>query len=867
MPPQHRRIRQCYRHGGGREAVANAEIEAGELVMVAGPYIAALFSSAAPCALLCAAKANCSEEEVEGGAPSNDEAHTKKSKGYASKFKSKPAGKRNSAGGGADVDAHLLPTDTLGSFGLGEGPLGGREGLPLHAAAHDSAVYTLRYPGHCASCFQSIPVGTVLLNRARLRETATDISVEQMLLQQELNVKAGGKAEAPSGKLNKVKPAAGKGRAVKERLAASAEKELEQFMIAYCREKQKRERERQQLPPTAASLALSSSPPRAPSRLLQGGAFWSDPVGHIGIWEEEEKKNDTNDRQQNQQSSVKKVGCCGCEHCGVPLLCSRTCWKLFRAHHVESGECSVLRRIHFPLMQHYFAVSGKGTSGVGANGGLVPGTEPSRWAFRCSPDRELEMHSLLLAALAAGRAQAEGCGERLRVEEKTFMVNCGDQRKPKKKEKEGEQAPAGGGEAGEATLPSDAHPFTIEALRTSLDALDAVVEVADEVRGDGSILPLVFNEKEAVEGEAAMSAACAAWADGTTKRGEVSWDAREDFYTPEDVEKLRLCYGSGDTAGPADVAVPSQNRRRQLLQYHLLTAYHLTTQRERDHSCTVTDTGALRAPSPPLGVRCQALPLPSYDDYAHLVTNLSSLPKDRVSLYHLYWRQFAKRVKPLLGFRFVPKSTRPPTSSSLNHSPNHQQQQQHNGEETIEEEEEDGDDGVDMSESYFMRLLAACQCNSFGMFSPDDVCIASGLYPEASLFNHSCAPNLCRVMRPGRAACFYALRRIQRGEPLCICYTDVQESSTAERRRLILEAYRFLCQCPRCQGVSESARRVGVWEQSLCEECDAKGYQRLLWFKDNAQTDGSGREAQEAAPQQVTSCSVCRRRALASRSA
>lgn len=125
----------------------------------------------------------------------------------------------------------------------------------------------------------------------------------------------------------------------------------------------------------------------------------------------------------------------------------------------------------------------------------------------------------------------------------------------------------------------------------------------------------------------------------------------------------------------------------------------------------------------------------------------------------------------------------------------------------------------EVSESIFTSVCAGLQCNGFGVYDPSDRCAAVGFYPLASYFNHSCDPNLCRVM-VGNEMRFYALRAIGEGEPLCISYIDVTDAA-ADRRRELLQGYRFYCRCPRCAG-------EGRLQCRQCEKCDARGYLRPL---------------------------------------
>ena len=79
-----------------------------------------------------------------------------------------------------------------------------------------------------------------------------------------------------------------------------------------------------------------------------------------------------------------------------------------------------------------------------------------------------------------------------------------------------------------------------------------------------------------------------------------------------------------------------------------------------------------------------------------------------------------------------------------------------------------------------------------------------GLWPTASVFNHSCIPNV-RKERRGREWHFYADcqnggNTVQPGEELCITYLggDEKEMSVVERRKKLSEEWAFFCRCERC---------------------------------------------------------------------
>eukprot|EP00796_Vickermania_ingenoplastis_P009842 gene9842-6914_t len=877
-PPQDHLVGRQFVNGvDGREAVAAADIPAGDLVLVAAPFALAMFTGTTPSGLVCAAKAVSDAAAETAG---EGKVHGRYKKNHQSSIKKKPTTQQQQPES-RHLDAHQgdpsAMMDASRQFGLTSETNAYRAGVPLGGTA--------------------IPSGTRLLNRDRLQTTAIDISVEQILLQRERqaqeeaqaaakqqqqqrkedekepldseNGAADGEEEVAVGAAltpqqlkalkKQKKPAKSAAMrkdgvvALKQRLAASAAEELELFVETYRMEKGKRDRQLRQQE-RAKEVVCCTGPPPAAGELEDCGTYWLGRIASIPSWD----TGNDNDNDEDEDAD----GCAGCEHCGVLVYCSRRCWRSHKEQHRTTGECLALRRMYFPLMQHYFAPSAKSMShaGVGGNVGLVPGSEPSRWTARCGAERELEMHSLLLAGLVAAAAAAQGKGDRLRDGETVHVQTpeggeSSPQTHTRREAKEDGSAtntsqsngapthllaattPAAAAVVAQSSMVQPKEVITIEALRRSLDAAPAV-EVMD-AHPNASQKTDLTETRKTVDDHAAAA---------PSPLREISWPLSEDvgFFS---------CCAAGEDK--------KEDERRP------------TTE---------------EAPAQPElnGIHRQQVRGPSYADAALLVTNLSVLPKDRHSWHRCAWRQYLKLVAPLLAFR-LPLSPKKETNNVPLDATT---------ETTTNREQESTDvgaagGGLWLSSSYFNRIGAACQCNSFGVFSPGDECIASGLYPEASFFNHSCAPNLCRVMRCGRTACFYALRRIAAGESLTISYTDVQEDNTAERRRLLLHGYRFFCHCARCSGVRSpdplrsregdttatatttafgSKQEVGFMEVRcgptvirLCGECDAKGYLRPLRHAAPPPTTNSGPAtpppaAAAAAAVVEEMCSVCRRR-------
>ncbi|KAJ0394190.1 hypothetical protein ATCC90586_005134 [Pythium insidiosum] len=93
--------------------------------------------------------------------------------------------------------------------------------------------------------------------------------------------------------------------------------------------------------------------------------------------------------------------------------------------------------------------------------------------------------------------------------------------------------------------------------------------------------------------------------------------------------------------------------------------------------------------------------------------------------------------------------------------------------------------------------LAAAQLRGFPSVD------GTALFPIVCTMNHSCDPNCTVLYTKNGDAHVVAVRDIQRGEELCICYVDVDQD--VQQREASLREYQFRCFCRRCT----SERRVG----------------------------------------------------------
>jgi SET and MYND domain-containing protein len=93
-------------------------------------------------------------------------------------------------------------------------------------------------------------------------------------------------------------------------------------------------------------------------------------------------------------------------------------------------------------------------------------------------------------------------------------------------------------------------------------------------------------------------------------------------------------------------------------------------------------------------------------------------------------------------------------------------------------------------------LFCANSCNSFSITNEEGLEIGVGLFPQLSMMNHSCSPNAILYFNQTQAQ-VTALRRIEKGEEICISYVDLTLGKN-DRRNILRTQYFFDCSCPCC---------------------------------------------------------------------
>ena len=114
---------------------------------------------------------------------------------------------------------------------------------------------------------------------------------------------------------------------------------------------------------------------------------------------------------------------------------------------------------------------------------------------------------------------------------------------------------------------------------------------------------------------------------------------------------------------------------------------------------------------------------------------------------------------------------------------------------------------LDLLVEFFNNLQRIFYNNAYEMEEPtgdhpiedDDVrLMGCGIFPFASLFNHSCFPNIDRITVDNKLA-FFVKRPVKAGEQLFISYgMNSAVDHRDERQKKLLERFQFQCDCFAC---------------------------------------------------------------------
>ena len=111
----------------------------------------------------------------------------------------------------------------------------------------------------------------------------------------------------------------------------------------------------------------------------------------------------------------------------------------------------------------------------------------------------------------------------------------------------------------------------------------------------------------------------------------------------------------------------------------------------------------------------------------------------------------------------------------------------------------------DLDVELLLVFYAKICINSFSILNLSLNAIGSGMYIEASVFNHSCRPNATTVWNGLRLE-VRAIKDIAAGKEITTNYVDIKKNRS-ERQTELREHYYFTCACDRC----EDQREDDVW--------------------------------------------------------
>ncbi|KAG5676952.1 hypothetical protein PVAND_006745 [Polypedilum vanderplanki] len=117
-------------------------------------------------------------------------------------------------------------------------------------------------------------------------------------------------------------------------------------------------------------------------------------------------------------------------------------------------------------------------------------------------------------------------------------------------------------------------------------------------------------------------------------------------------------------------------------------------------------------------------------------------------------------------------------------------------------------------DNFMRQQMKVIITNSFGLTENENE-IGSGIFPFASYFNHSCAPNVGKITVNGHLV-FIVLRPIEKNQQLFVCYRqNFFHCDLQERQDEILKSYGFVCTCEACEKNYPNIEKLPRYEKTL----------------------------------------------------
>lgn len=127
-----------------------------------------------------------------------------------------------------------------------------------------------------------------------------------------------------------------------------------------------------------------------------------------------------------------------------------------------------------------------------------------------------------------------------------------------------------------------------------------------------------------------------------------------------------------------------------------------------------------------------------------------------------------------------------------------------------------------------MHFLMILRENSFETILTRDIKKCS-IFDTLSLFNHSCTPNLIKIMH-GTKMYLVSSRFIVAGDELCIDYKDFSTEDTQERREILNHIWGFHCKCERCVYADNHQRSNEITERNIIAETSRGADPKIRFF-------------------------------------
>jgi len=131
----------------------------------------------------------------------------------------------------------------------------------------------------------------------------------------------------------------------------------------------------------------------------------------------------------------------------------------------------------------------------------------------------------------------------------------------------------------------------------------------------------------------------------------------------------------------------------------------------------------------------------------------------------------------------------------------------------------------DIDEEELLDVVLKTRNNMFNIFKSSTVSLGWGVYIEASLFNHSCQPNVCLFRKHLTPVFeFVAIQEIPIDTEITVTYLGYGDLET--RRSHLKEHYFFDCDCPRCvEETSGVTTNYDAWYNAYhCKNEGCLGY-------------------------------------------